>query len=280
MIPLDRITSKGYQRPEGQGTKIAAVIRMSSPHIFPVSFAQERLLFLERLDPGTSAYNLTRVIRMVGQLDAGALAQTLDKIAKRHAALRTRFRFDAEDPYQIVNDDVRVHLPVHDISHLPAPDRQPEALRLAREQQHTSFDLTEGPLFRPVLFRLGSADHILVLVMHHIVTDGWSMSILFDEIGEIYAELAYGKLAKLPVLSIQYSDFARWQREHFTAEHLRDHVTYWTNKLRDHGGFIELPTDRDRLFKATRGRPKYFKLGNSSPKRWRDWPKAAAPHCL
>jgi NRPS condensation-like uncharacterized protein len=189
---------------------------------------------------------LTRVIRMVGRLDAGALAQALDKIAKRHATLRTRFSLDAEDCYQIVDDDVRVHLPVHDISHLPASDRQPEALRLAREQQHTSFDLTEGRLFRPVLFRLGSADHILVLVMHHIVTDGWSMSILFDEIGEIYGELAYGKLAKLPVLSIQYSDFARWQRERFTAEHLRDHVSYWTNKLRGHGGFIDLPTDRPR----------------------------------
>jgi amino acid adenylation domain-containing protein len=231
---------------EPTGHDNAAVTQMSNSHIFPVSFAQERLLFLERLDPGTSAYNLTRVIRMIGQLDAEALAQALDEIVKRHATLRTRFSFDAEDCYQIVDDAVRVHLPVHDISHLPAPDRQPEALRLARQQQHTSFDLTKGPLFRPVLLRLGSADHILVLVMHHIVTDGWSMGILFDEIGETYGELAHSKLAKLPVLSIQYSDFARWQREHFTAQHLRDHVAYWTNKLRGHGGFIELPTDRPR----------------------------------
>ncbi len=219
---------------------------MSNPRIFPMSFAQQRLLFLERLDPGTSAYNLTRVIRMVGPLDAGALTQALDKIAKRHATLRTRFGFETEDGYQVVDDDVRHNLIVHDISGLPAPNREPEALRLAREQAHACFDLNIGPLFRPILFRLGTADHILVLVMHHIVTDGWSMSILFDEISEIYAEFAYGKPAKLAVLSIQYSDFARWQREHFTAEHLRDHLTYWTNKLRGHSGFIELPSDRAR----------------------------------
>jgi hypothetical protein len=217
LIPCVNLIALHEKLLEPRGQDNASVTQMSNLHIFPVSFAQERLLFLERLDSGTSAYNLTRVIRMVGQLDAGALAQALDKIAKRHATLRTRFSFDDEVCYQIVDDDVRLHLPVHDISHLPAPDRQPEALRLARQQQHTSFDLTKGPLFRPVLLRLGSADHILVLVMHHIVTDGWSMGILFDEIGETYGELARSKLAQLPVLSIQYSDFARWQREHFTS---------------------------------------------------------------
>jgi amino acid adenylation domain-containing protein len=218
---------------------------MSNPRIFPVSFAQQRLLFLDRLDPGTSAYNLTRVIRLIGPLDSGALTQALNQIVQRHASLRTRFVLD-EDSYQIVDDEVEFELPVLDISSLPETGREREMLRLAREEGQKSFDLTSGPLFRFLLIRLSSADHVLVLIMHHIITDGWSMGILFNEIGEIYAELAYGKPAGLPALPIQYSDFARWQREHCTAENLRDHVTYWTNKLQGHGGFIELPSDRSR----------------------------------
>jgi amino acid adenylation domain-containing protein len=219
---------------------------MSNRRIFPVSFAQQRLLFLDQLDPGTAAYNLTRAIRMVGPLESGVLTQALNKIVRRHASLRTRFTFEADDGYQIVDDEVEFQLPVLDITPFPESDRESEALRLAKEQGQKSFDLTLGPLFRSALVRLGSADHVLVLVMHHIITDGWSMSILFDEIGEIYAELAYGKPAKLPELSLQYSDFARWQREHLTAETLHDHVRYWSNKLRGHSGYIELPTDRPR----------------------------------
>jgi len=171
---------------------------MSGRHIFPVSFAQQRLLFLDQFEPGTSAYNLTRVIRVVGPLDSRALTQTLNRLVIRHASLRTRFVVEADDGYQIVDDSVEFQLPVMDISQFPQPDREGEALRLAKELGHKSFDLTLGPLFRSLLIRLGSADHVLVLVMHHIITDGWSMSILFDEIGEIYAELAHGKPAKLP----------------------------------------------------------------------------------
>ena len=215
-----------------------------SRFIFPLSFAQQRLLFLDQLDPGKSAYNLTRVIRMVGPLDSGVLTQTLNRLVTRHASLRTRFV--AEDGYQIVEDGVELQLPLLDISRLPETDREAEALRLAKGEGHKSFDLASGPLFRSALIRLGSADHVLVLVMHHIITDGWSMSILFEEIGKIYGELAHGTPAKLPELPIQYSDFAQWQRKHFTAEYLQHHVTYWTKKLRGHPDFTGLPTDRPR----------------------------------
>lgn len=219
---------------------------MSGRHIFPLSFAQQRLLFLDQLDPGTSAYNLTRVIRVVGPLDSGVLTQTLNRLVTRHPSLRTRFVFEAEDGYQIVEDGIEFQLPVLDISRLPESDREAEALRLAKGEGHKSFDLTLGPLFRSVLIRLSSADHVLVLVMHHIITDGWSMSTLFDEMGKIYAELVFGKPAKLPELAIQYSDFAQWQREHFTAEYLQHHVAYWTKKLRGHPDFTGLPTDEPR----------------------------------
>jgi non-ribosomal peptide synthetase component F len=235
---------------------------MSNEHIFPVSFAQQRLLFLDQLDPGVPAYNLTRAIRMVGQLDPGALTKTLNKIVRRHASLRTKFILKAEKGYQIVSDTVELQLAIIDISHLPDAVREPEAQRLAREEGHKSFNLTSGPLFRAILVRLGSAVHVLVLVMHHIITDAWSMSILFDEIGEIYAELTYVRPARLPPLSIQYSDFARWEHEHFTAKMLQRHVTYWTDKLRGHDGFLELPTDRTRpAVQSHEGATEIFKIG-------------------
>ena len=233
-----------------------------SGHIFPLSFAQQRLLFLDQLDPGKSAYNLTRVISMVGPLDAGALTQTLNRLVTRHASLRTRFVLEAEDGYQIVEDGVEFQLPVLDISRLPETDREAEALRLAKGEGHKSFDLNLGPPFRSVLIRLSSADHVLVLVMHHIITDGWSMSTLFDEIKKIYAELVFGKPAKLPELSIQYSDFAQWQREHFTAEYLQHHVTYWTKKLRGHPDVTGLPTDRPRpAVQSHDGASEIFQIG-------------------
>ena len=233
-----------------------------SGHIFPVSFAQRRLLFLDQFDPGTSAYNLTRVIRMVGPLDSDALALTLNRLVIRHASLRTRFVVEADDGYQIVDDQLELQLPILDISALPQHDREAEALKSARELGHESFDLTLGPLFRPLLIRLGPADHVLVLVMHHIITDGWSMSTLFDEIGEIYAELAYSKPATLPELSVQYSDFAQWQRKHFTAEYLEPHVAYWTNRLRGHPDFTGLPIDRPRpAVQSHEGAIEVFQIG-------------------
>jgi amino acid adenylation domain-containing protein len=219
---------------------------MSNERIFPVSFAQQRLLFLDQLNPGTSAYNLTRAFRMVGPLDPDALTKTLDKIARRHASLRTRFIVEAGQSYQIVDEGVALQLPKLDISHLPDATRESEAQRLAREEGNKSFNLTSGPLWRTLLLRLGSADHIFVLVMHHIITDGWSMSILLEEIGQIYAELTYARPARLPPISVQYLDFARWQREHFTVETLHHHATYWADKLRGHAGVLELPTDRPR----------------------------------
>ena len=163
--------------------------QLLNQRLFPVSFAQRSLLFLDQLDPESSAYNLTRVTRIIGQLDTDALTDTLNAIVQRHSSLRTRFTFAMEDGYQIVNDKVEFQLPVLDISHLPGADRMTEAMRLVKDEGHKRFDLASAPLFRSVLVRLAPTEHVLVLVMHHIITDGWSMSILFDEIGKIYSEI-------------------------------------------------------------------------------------------
>lgn len=224
---------------------------MSSQQVFPVSFAQQRLLFLDQLDSGTTAYNLSRVIRMNGLLDVDALSRTLNEVARRHASLRTRFVFDSGEGYQIVEETAEFETPFTDLSHFDDADRLTEALRLAKNEASKSFNLSSLPLFRSMLIRLDSRDHLLVLVMHHIVTDGWSMSVLFDEIGEIYAEFAYGIPAKLPMLPTQYPEFATRLREKLTAEALRPDTLYWVDKLKDHDGFLQMPTDFARP--ATQG---------------------------
>jgi amino acid adenylation domain-containing protein len=219
---------------------------MSSQQVFPVSFAQQRLLFLDQLDSGTTAYNLSRVIRMQGVLDADALSRTLNEVVRRHASLRTRFVFDSGEGYQLVEEAVDFETSFTDVSHFGEADRLAEALRLAQTESSKNFNLSALPLFRSMLIRLDSRDHLLVLVMHHIVTDGWSMGVLFDEIGKIYAEFAYGVPAKLPVLPTQYPDFATWQREKFTAEALKSDTAYWVDKLKDHEGLLQIPADFPR----------------------------------
>jgi amino acid adenylation domain-containing protein len=219
---------------------------MSSQQVFPVSFAQQRLLFLDQLDSGTTAYNLSRVIRMQGVLDADALSRTLNEVVRRHASLRTRFVFDSGEGYQLVEEAVDFETSLTDVSHFGEADRLAEALRLAQTESSKNFNLSALPLFRSMLIRLDSRDHLLVLVMHHIVTDGWSMGVLFDEIGKIYAEFAYGVPAKLPVLPTQYPDFATWQREKFTAEALKSDTAYWVDKLKDHEGLLQIPADFPR----------------------------------
>jgi amino acid adenylation domain-containing protein len=232
--------------------------QLLNQRLFPVSFAQRQLLFLDQLDPESSAYNLTRAMRIIGQLDTDALTDTLNAIVQRHSSLRTTFTFAMEDGYQIINDKVEFRLPVLDISHLPGADRMTEAMRLVRDEGHKRFDLASAPLVRSVLVRLAPTEHVLVFVMHHIITDGWSMSILFDEIGEIYSEIKYGKPAELPALSIQFLDVARCQRE----VNIERHVMYWTNKLKDHAGFMELPTDRPRpALQSHEGAIERFEIG-------------------
>jgi amino acid adenylation domain-containing protein len=232
------------------------------PVFFPLSFAQQRLLFLDRLDQGTSAYNLTRVVRLTGSLDSDSLTRALNIIVDRHATLRTRFIFDAGDGFQVVDTAIKQQLPLIDLCPINEKDRMPEALRLAQREGTKSFDLTTGPLFRLLLLRLSPSVHILVLVFHHIVTDGWSMSIFFEELGKLYVECVQGTPANLPALSIAYSDFAQWQRDRFTSSKHGSQVLYWSEKLHEHAGFLQLPTDRGRpSIQTHRGAIETFQIG-------------------
>ncbi|MDQ2948879.1 MAG: condensation domain-containing protein, partial [Acidobacteriota bacterium] len=213
---------------------------------FPLSFAQQRLWFLDQLDSETPSYNLLRAIRIEGALDVSALSRTLQTITDRHESLRTMIVSQSGEPCQFVQPSMTLELLETDLSHLPELRRMGEVARLAGEEARKVFDLSTAPLFRLRLIRLEPEAHVLVLVMHHIITDGWSMSILFREIAAIYQHIVEAKPLELRELAVQYPDFAQWQRESTADEVLDRQLKYWKSKLGGSPRFLELPTDRLR----------------------------------
>src|ERR1700736_2500445 len=213
---------------------------------FPASFAQQRLWFLDQLEPGTAAYNLARAFRITGPLDVGVLTRAIEAVVQRHESLRSVFDSVDGETRQIVLSDLPVQIPVVDLTDFPEDGREPEALRIACEEGKKSFDLTQGPLLRTVLVRLGPDQYLLVLAMHHIITDGWSIAVLFRELTRCYEAIANGQDANLPELPLQYSEYAQWQREYMTGEALARQVGYWKSKLAGAQTILDLPTDHPR----------------------------------
>jgi amino acid adenylation domain-containing protein len=219
--------------------------------ICPVSFAQQRLWLLDRFDPGTAAYNIARAMRMRGALSIPALHESLAGVVARHESLRTTFADAGGEPVQVIAAHRSFELPTIDLTSVPPADREANALGLIRDEAQHPFDLTTGPLMRAVLLKLSNDEHILLLLMHHIVTDGWSMSVLFKEITELYEAAAAGRPASLQSLPMQYADFARWQRASLTADVLDRHLTYWRTQLAGLDAVLELPLDRPRPARRT-----------------------------
>jgi amino acid adenylation domain-containing protein len=218
---------------------------------FPLSFAQQRLWFLDQLDPGTALYNLPANLHLAGALDVPALERTLTEIVRRHEALRTVFRMFGESPRQVVLAPEPVPLPVTDLSGVEMGPGREAAKALAHEESIRPFDLAEGPLFRARLVRLGDEEHALLLGMHHIVSDGWSVGVLIREIAAIYDAFSHGLPSPLPELPLQYADVAVWQRENLEGEVLDGQVAYWREHLAGAPAGLELPTDRPRGAVAT-----------------------------
>jgi amino acid adenylation domain-containing protein len=212
----------------------------------PSSFAQQRLWFLDQLEPETAAYNLPRAFRIIGPLDIEILKRALQTVVQRHASLRTIFDSVNGECRQVVLTDCEVSISVIDLANVPESARDAEALRLVGEHGRKSFDLTEGPLLRCLLVRLAPKQHILLLVMHHIITDGWSISILFKELTACYAAFVRNETPSLPELPLQYSDYAQWQREYVDGEVLTRQMEYWKDKLASAQSLLELPIDHPR----------------------------------
>jgi len=223
----------------------------------PLSFAQQRLWFLEQLAPGEATYNVPGAVRIDGPLDVAVLARALQEIVRRHEALRTRFVDDGGTVRQVIDDDVTLPLPVVDTGD---GDGWPE---LARRQAARPFDLAAGPLLRALLLRLGDHRHVLLVTLHHIVSDGWSLGVLVREASELYAAWTAGRAPQLAELSVQYADYSAWQREWLQGQVLDDEVDYWRQQLDGVPAVLELPLDRPRRARARqRGAQLRVRLGS------------------
>jgi amino acid adenylation domain-containing protein/FkbM family methyltransferase len=212
----------------------------------PLSFAQERLWFLQQLEPGSAFYNNSLTLRLTGALDAAALERTLGEIVRRHETLRTTFHDRGGVPVAVAAPPGPFTLPVEDLSGLNPDAREAEVRRRADGEVARPFDLAAGPLFAPRLLRLGDQEHVLVLGMHHIVTDGWSMGVLARELGTLYAAFSRGEPSPLPEPEVQYADFAAWQRAQLAGEALERHLDWWRERLAGAPELLALPTDRPR----------------------------------
>ena len=219
---------------------------VSEVFIFPLSLAQQRLWFMDQLEPGSAMYNIPLAFRMSGSLDMDALRHTVEAIVSRHESLRTTFRMVDEQPMQCIAEQGSISLCVTDLTDLPETGHGTEVERLTSEEFGKPFDLVHGPLFRINLLRLGEKEHILLLVMHHIISDGWSIGVLLQEMAAFYNALVQGTAPSLPELSIQYADFAEWQREWLKEEALESQTSYWKQQLDGTLPVLELPADHPR----------------------------------
>jgi amino acid adenylation domain-containing protein/thioester reductase-like protein len=215
--------------------------------IAQLSFAQQRLWFLDQLEPGSAAYNMpTAAIRLVGNLDVQRLSAALATIIRRHNSLRTTFAMVEGQPRQQIHPvDEDWQLPTVDLRHLPPEARENEVDRLVTTQASRPFDLSSGPLFRFSVVIVGETEHLLLITFHHIISDGWSLDIFFKELGALYSASVQEAAAPLPPLPIQYSDFAEWQ--HRQVESYEPQLEYWRHQLADTPPVLQLPTDRPRL---------------------------------
>jgi amino acid adenylation domain-containing protein len=212
----------------------------------PLSFAQERLWFLDRMEPGNAFYNLPNAVRLRGALDAAALERALGEIVRRHEALRTTFGEADGAPVQTIAPFGGFALPVEDLSGLGEADREAAVRQRVAEEARRAFDLAAGPLFRAALLRVGAEDHVLLFSMHHIVGDGWSIGVLLREQSALYAAYLAGGESPLSELEVQYADYAVWQRGQLAGEVLDRQLAYWRERLAGAPELLELPADHPR----------------------------------
>lgn len=222
------------------------IAQASRERALPLSFAQQRLWFLDQLDPGNPIYSIASAVRLKGQLDPGALERTLNEIVRRHESLRTVFREQQGVAAQFIQPEQRIALPLLSLAGFAEADQKMEVERLAVVEARKAFDLARGPLLRTRLLRLGPEDHVLLFTLHHIISDGWSIGILMREAKAIYAAYTENQESPLPELALQYADYAVWQRGWLKGDVLEHHLAYWKVQLDQMPPFLELPGDRPR----------------------------------
>jgi amino acid adenylation domain-containing protein len=235
---------------QAEGVKAPPVERISRERALPLSFGQQRLWFLDQLEPGNLFYNIPFAIRLNGQLNANALERALSEIIRRHETLRTSIALQDGEPVQVIADEFTLTLPIIDLQSHDEPEDQ--AQQIIGELVRQSFDLRTGPLIRVQLVRLKDDEHIFTMVLHHIISDGWSMGVMVSELVTLYKFFAADKKkstsasSPLPDLTIQYADYAAWQREWLKGGILQRQIDWWKETLSGAPAVIDLPTDRPR----------------------------------
>ncbi len=229
-----------------QQQEITAIPRVTRDRELPLSFAQQRLWFLDQLEPASPSYNLPKSVRLFGELNVAALSQSINEIVRRHEILRTSFATSDGKPIQIISPSVSLRLPMVDLQNIPPSEREVEVYRLAKAEAQKAFHLAESLLLRASLLRLGEDEHVILLTLHHIVSDGWSTGVLIREMAALYEAFSCGRPSPLPELPIQYADFAVWQREWLQGQVLETQLTYWKQQLKGDLPILQLPCDRPR----------------------------------
>ena len=227
----------------------------------PLSFAQERLWFLNQLEGSTANYNLPGAIRIRGDLDVKALQQSLSEIVNRHEVLRTRFQTVNGSPIQVIEPEIAININLLDLREKEASEQQTALKQQIQQEANSAFELEKAPLIRCRLLQLETQEYVLLVTMHHIVSDGWSIGLFIQELSVLYQAFSQGKPSPLPELSIQYADYAVWQRQRLSGEVLETQLSYWKQQLAGVPGLLQLPSDRPRLSRQTyRGKTQNFSL--------------------
>lgn len=238
-----KVTSTPHHSGTGASSPVAAAVRLGKP---PLSFAQERVWFLEHLDTDNRAYQAQALLSFRGALEREVLKRALDALVARHEILRTTFPVEEGLPYQLVHPPLPADLSYDDLAALPPEDRLPEARRRIEKAGRLQFQVNRLPLIRWHLYRVADDHHLLLHHEHHFLHDGWSYGVLLRELFELYVTFASGAPASLPPTAIQYSDFACWQRAQMNHGAYRDQLDYWLRELKDLPARLALCTDRPR----------------------------------
>lgn len=232
-------------------SQIPIVSQSRQSHTFPVSFAQQRIWFLDQLQPGNPSFNICQFMRLIGRLNVAALEQSFQEVVKRHEVLRTNFTVVDGQPLQVIAPPPVLKIPIVNLQALSEDNRESEVLRLANEEAQKSFDLTKDYLLRVTLLQLSETEHILLLSIHHIAADAWSIGVLINEITTLYESFSHNYPSPLPQLPIQYADFAVWQRQCLQGKKLDTLLSYWQQQLGGQLPILELPTDMPRPTRQT-----------------------------
>jgi amino acid adenylation domain-containing protein len=243
---LRRLREAGPGARTAEPERIPRQPRTERENAFPLSYAQQRLWFLDRMGPESPLYNLPAAFEVSGRLDIAVLEAVLREIVRRHEVLRTTFADGPDGPVQEVHPRGDLAIAVADLNGMPEGERRAEAWRRATVECRRPFDLARGPLLRVLLLRLADEEHLVTLNLHHVVSDGWSMGVLVREMAALYPAFAAGAPSPLPALPIQYADFAVWQREWLSGGALDTQLAFWRERLDGAPTLIELTTDHPR----------------------------------